>query len=90
MSFRFWSERSGNMGRENILFETSSETGHGSGSTKSVIAGCRVSGTARATSGVIIMVVSLVGLVAYFYLLFMSPLAWFMIQLSVFLAVAHA
>ena len=38
--------------------------------------------------GVAVLVGSLVGLGVYFYLLFLSPWAWLVIQLSAFLAVA--
>lgn len=38
--------------------------------------------------GAAVLVGSLVGLVVYFYLLFFSPWAWLVVQLSAFLAVA--
>ena len=38
--------------------------------------------------GAAVLVGSLVGLGVYFYLLFLSPWAWLLIQLSAFLAVA--
>jgi predicted DNA-binding transcriptional regulator len=40
------------------------------------------------TIGGIILIGSLAGLVIYFWLLFMSPYSWFVIQLSAFLVVA--
>ncbi len=40
------------------------------------------------TTGGIILIGSLAGLVIYFWLLFMSPFSWLTIQVSAFLAVA--
>jgi len=39
------------------------------------------------TLGGVILVVSLAGIVAYFWLLFMSPWAWLTVQISAFAAV---